>query len=43
MQGIDGMRWLGAHPGEPADDIERLVAVAMQNRVVKIKEAANVG
>lgn len=35
------MRWLGAHPAEPADDIERIVAIALQIRVVKVKEAAN--
>lgn len=41
LQEVDGMRWLGADPTGPADDIERLVAVALQTEVVRIKEAAS--
>lgn len=35
MAGIDGMRFLGARPGEPADEVERVVAVALQRAIVK--------
>lgn len=34
------MRHLGADPSQPADDIERVVQIALQRRVVKYKEAA---
>lgn len=34
------MRWLGADPAQPADDVERIVAIALQIEVVRLKEAA---
>jgi hypothetical protein len=41
MNGLDAMRWLGADPRTPADDVERLVMVALNNRVVKLLEKAS--
>jgi hypothetical protein len=34
MQGMDGMRFLGADPSRPADDVERLAMVLLNNRIV---------
>lgn len=33
LNGIDGMRYLGADPRHPADPIERLVSIALHNRI----------
>lgn len=34
LNGLDGMRWLGADPSKPADDIEHLLAIKLNNRIV---------
>jgi hypothetical protein len=34
LVGLDGMRYLGADPSRPADDLERLAMVELHNRIV---------
>lgn len=43
MNGLDGMRYLGADPTRPADDLERAVMLMLNERVVKEIEKANRG
>jgi hypothetical protein len=40
IEGFDGMRFLGADPRTPADDIEQLVMLHLQKRVVGMKNRA---
>jgi hypothetical protein len=40
MNGLDGMRYLGADPATPADDVERVVMVLLNNRIVTETKAA---
>lgn len=32
--GLDAMRWLGVDAREPADDVERILALKLNNRIV---------
>lgn len=41
MAGGDGMRYLGADPSKPADDLERLVTRALTNSVFREQERLN--
>lgn len=41
--GIDGLRWLGANPTVAADPVERIVAVALANRVAAEQEKIDRG
>jgi hypothetical protein len=34
LNGMDGMRYLGSDPTQPADDVERFVMVKLNNRIV---------
>jgi hypothetical protein len=34
LNGLDGMRFLGADPRLPADEVERIVLVKLNNRIV---------
>jgi hypothetical protein len=42
INGLDGMRFLGADPSVPADHVEMLLMVRLNNRIVsEQKKAAN--
>ena len=43
MNGLDGMRFLGADPSKPADDIERMTMLMVNARIVKEHEKAQRG
>lgn len=39
QRGIDGMRWLGADPRVPADDVERVVMSMVDDAIVSEQKA----
>lgn len=40
MSGLDGMRFLGADPAGRADEVEMLLMLKLQNRIVREQERA---
>jgi hypothetical protein len=38
IEGQDGMRFLGADPRVPADEIERVVMLEHHRRIVKVRD-----
>jgi hypothetical protein len=43
QRNLDGMRWLGADPTQPADNIERIVMSMVDDQIAREQKAAAEG